>query len=155
MDSESPSDDSISPDLRRFRAFARTLFTPAVVLATLGSLGSLAAAGLGQFECAERAFGPDYRARDLVVVPLVCLFLVGMVRQAGHASGEMLRRANEAFELYSIPLIEVSSIRITFSMFVFAITVLGVLVMLCIPIGIAFASLKSIWITCVMAADSR
>lgn len=83
MFSELPPDrgGKMSPDLKRFRAFARTLFKPAATLAILGSLGCLAVAGFGQFECAEHALIPDSRARDYLIAPIFCLFTLGMLKQ--------------------------------------------------------------------------
>lgn len=72
-----------------------------------------------------------------------------MIRLGGRASGDRFRRDKDAFERYNFLLIEVSSIRFTYGMFVYAITMLGVLAMLCIPVGIAFVNLKSIWVDCV------
>jgi hypothetical protein len=151
MTDESPAGHGrkMSQDLKRFRAFARALFKPAATLAILGSLGCLAVAGLGQFECADHALIADSHARDYLVAPIGCLFALGMMRLGGRASGEKLRQAREAFELHDFPLIEVFSTKITFHTFVFVAVMLVLLAMLCIPVGAAFINLKSIWIDCV------
>lgn len=63
--------------------------------------------------------------------------------------------AKEAFDIYSVPLIEVSSIKITFVMLLFVAIMLVLLAILCVPVGIAFINLKSIWIDCVFAAPAK
>lgn len=138
----------MSADLKRFRAFARAMYRPASILAAIGALGCLAVAGFGQFSCAENALIPDSRARDYIVAPLVCLFLLGAVRIGGHAGGEKLKQARRAFELYDVTLLKIASLRVSFHMLSFVAVVIFALALLCIPVGIAFINLKSIWTAC-------
>lgn len=159
MTDEHPLDqvDEVSPEFKVYLAIARGMFFPALALAGLGTLGCIAIATLGEFKCAERALNLlDYPGtRDFLVIPLFSVLALAMVRQMGRASGEMFEKMRSEFELYNYPMFEMFSTKVTVSLFVFVITVFLGLGMLCIPVGIAFANLRPLWIVCMMTSGAR
>src|SRR6185312_13405964 len=137
MTGELPPDrrNEVSPELKCFLAIARVVFIPAAVLAGICTLGCVAVAIFGELKCSDRALNVNHATRDFLILPVFSVLVLLLVRAMGFPGSELFEKLRSTFELYNIPILEVASAKLTFSMLVFLVTLFGGVIMLCAPIG--------------------
>ncbi len=62
------SEDGMSTELKRFFAMAKILLPVAIVLGAIAGICGLAILVGGEFPCARRVLGDNYRTRDAIVL---------------------------------------------------------------------------------------
>lgn len=136
---------NMSTELRRYFSLARTVLAIARPVSAIAVLCGFAVLVGGEIPCATKVLGEAYRTRDGIVLILWSVFVVAMIRKMADEGDEKLRNS---FELYNLPIVEIASQKLTFSLGMFSIILIGALGSLLLGIAIALSPLWAISTGC-------